>query len=152
MNIKTSNVLVMCSSLFFLEGCDPSMVPYKQTQGAMGGAVIGGVLGSQVGGGSGRTAAIIAGTMLGGLIGSAIGAHLDETDRSQIATTMQNTPTGATATWVNHGGNNTVTPTSGFFNQNGRDCRKYQSKVIINGNRETIEGTACRRPDGMWEV
>jgi len=34
----------------------------------------------------------------------------------------------------------------------GRYCREFQQEVKIGGVKERAYGTACRNPDGSWEV
>jgi hypothetical protein len=34
----------------------------------------------------------------------------------------------------------------------GRYCREFQQQVAIGGHTERAYGTACRQPDGSWEV
>lgn len=34
----------------------------------------------------------------------------------------------------------------------GRYCRGYQKRVTVGGRVERAYGTACRRPDGSWEL
>ena len=34
----------------------------------------------------------------------------------------------------------------------GRPCREFQQQVTIGGKTEQAYGTACRNPDGSWEI
>jgi len=34
----------------------------------------------------------------------------------------------------------------------GRYCREFLQEVVIGGRKEQAYGTACRQPDGSWEV
>lgn len=151
MNLKIFYFFVISSLLLTLSACAPGGYN-KQGTGATLGALGGAAACNNVGKGNGRTAAMIGCALIGGMIGSSIGAYMDEVDRRQIAATLQNTPTNVTATWTNHGGTNYVRPITATFKENGRVCRNYQTKIIIDGNYETGQGTACRRPDGYWDI
>jgi len=45
-----------------------------------------------------------------------------------------------------------VTPTKTYQQNDGRYCREYTSSAIVNGREQTVYGTACRQPDGSWEL
>ncbi|OQW89683.1 MAG: hypothetical protein BWK78_07310 [Thiotrichaceae bacterium IS1] len=154
MNTKFFNFLVIVSLLFFLEGCAPGTMPSKQTGGAALGGLILGALSTQVGGGKGRTAAIVAGTLLGALIGGSVGATLDQIDQMKVSQALETTPSGYTVGWANP---NTkigyqVTPTQTFQDNNGQWCRNFQTVAVVEGQQETLQGTACRQTNGYWQL
>ncbi len=129
----------------------------KQTFGALGGAALGGWAGSSIGKGSGRLAATAAGVLIGALIGSEIGRSMDRLDemKAQQAYTQATTaPIGQQITWNNpkSGNSGTVTPTRDGTSSTGQYCREFQQTVVIGGREEAAYGTACRKPDGSWEV
>ena len=33
-----------------------------------------------------------------------------------------------------------------------RYCREYQTTATIDGRRQRTTGTACRGPDGAWQI
>ena len=35
---------------------------------------------------------------------------------------------------------------------NGQYCREYEQSVTIGGKPQKSYGTACRQPDGMWQL
>lgn len=39
-----------------------------------------------------------------------------------------------------------------YTDQLGRYCREYQTTVVINGQSQPSYGTACRQPDGTWQI
>ncbi len=130
----------------------------KQTFGALGGAALGGFLGSQIGSGKGQLAATAAGVVIGGLVGNEIGRGLDDADRlhaqraQRIATTA---PIGEPIYWNNpdSGNSGTVTPIrEGTQSTTGAYCREYQTTIIVGGEPQNGYGTACRQPDGSWEI
>jgi len=130
----------------------------KQTMGTIGGAVLGGLAGSAVGSGSGRLIAVGVGTLLGAWAGSEIGKSLDKADRLYMQqTTNQALESGRSNQsygWTNpdsgHAG--TVVPQPAYQNTSGQYCREYQQTVTIGGQTEDAFGTACRQPDGSWQI
>jgi surface antigen len=135
------------------EGAGP-----KETLGTLGGAVLGGLAGAQVGGGSGQLAATAAGALIGAVLGSEIGKSLDKADQLYAERTAQDalesTPSNQTSQWSNpdSGNSGTVTPTETFQTTDGRYCREYQTTVTVGGETQDAYGTACRQPDGTWEI
>lgn len=123
-------------------------------QGEIIGGVLGGVLGSQVGEGHGKTAAIIVGTIAGAMIGRHIGETMDEADRMQTATALNNARTGEATTWVNpdNGNQYTVTPT-GTFERSEGPCREFRLDAKVGDQpNEEVYGTACLQADGSWLI
>jgi len=39
-----------------------------------------------------------------------------------------------------------------FVTEDGRTCRHYQQRVMIDGQEQTVMGTACKTADGSWQV
>jgi surface antigen len=129
----------------------------KQTVGTGLGAVAGGLAGSQIGGGSGRLWATGAGVLLGALAGGEIGASLDEADRvsmQQAQTRAYSAPIGQTINWNNpqSGHSGTYVATRDGTSSDGRYCREYQQTVNVGGKQQSAYGTACRQPDGSWQI
>lgn len=129
----------------------------KQTIGTAGGAVLGGVLGSKVGGGSGQLWATGAGALLGAFVGSSIGQSLDRADQAYHAQAVEraySAPIGQTISWSNpeSGHSGSVTPVREGRTGSGNICREYQQTIVIDGQAETANGTACREADGTWTL
>lgn len=159
MTLKLKRLLVVAVTAVFVTACAEQDQPGpKEFLGGVGGAVLGGLLGAQFGSGTGKLAATAAGAVLGGLAGTQIGRSLDRADRVYAARTTQasleHTQTGTTSTWVNpdSGHSGTVTPTETYQRDDGRYCREFQQTVTIGGQTESAYGTACRQPDGSWEI
>ncbi|NRA74278.1 MAG: glycine zipper 2TM domain-containing protein [Rickettsiales bacterium] len=129
----------------------------KQQTGGLLGAAAGAAIGSQFGKGSGRAVGAGIGALIGGLAGSQIGKYMDEKDKMkmQLATqrSLEKSRTGKTSTWRNpdSGHSGTVTPTK-TFQSNGRYCREFQQTITVGGKTEKGYGTACRQPDGSWQI
>lgn len=127
----------------------------RSTVGGLGGAAAGGLLGSTLGGGATGTAA---GVILGGLLGGVVGDRLDAADRRQAQQTayraFENEPVGSGTTWRNpdNGNHGTITPTRTYRTAEGTYCREFEQTINVGGDREQAYGTACRQPDGRWQI
>ncbi len=148
MKNRIATVLFVAVAVALLAGCQA--VTKEQTGAVLGGAA-GGVIGNQIGGGSGRTAAIIVGTLAGAAVGGAVGRSMDKVDRMQVSRTLEMQPDHRPSTWRNPNTDQRyeARPTR-TFRSAGRDCRDYQVQAFIDGNPETVTGTACREADGRW--
>ena len=130
----------------------------KQQVGTLLGGVAGAVAGAQFGSGKGQLAATATGALLGALVGSEVGKSLDRADRLAMQQASQRTleddPTGTTGQWRNpdSGNSGTITPTRTFQKTDGQYCREYQQTITVGGQVEEAYGTACRKPDGAWEI
>jgi surface antigen len=155
---SVSRVAIPVVLIGALGACAGNDYGNKQLGGAAVGGALGGLLGSKVGGGSGQLAATAAGAVLGMMLGSETGKSLDRADRHYAAQTqhaaLETAPVGATASWVNPdtGHSGTVTPVRTYQAGGGQYCREYQQTVVVGGREQHGYGTACRQPDGSWQV
>lgn len=154
---KITSALV---AVAMLSACESNMQNNpKQTIGTVLGGVTGAVVGAQMGKGKGTLVGVALGTLAGAWLGQSIGQSLDDLDKMKMQQTTQNAlehkPVGQTSSWSNpdSGNSGTITPTKTVY-EPGRSepCREYTSTVTIDGQLETITGTACRRPDGTWRT
>jgi surface antigen len=128
------------------------------TFGAILGGIGGAILGSQFGEGSGKIAATAAGTLLGAAIGSQLANRLNEEDVRYYNTTSQRAletgQPGETLPWSNPNTNakGTITPQNYYQTAQGQYCREYQQTITVGGETAQGYGTACRQPDGDWEI
>jgi surface antigen len=119
---------------------------------AIGGAA-GGLLGNQIGRGDGRTTATIGGAFLGVLVGGSIGRSMDEADQACVGHTLERADVNRVVSWENPDGRAyEVKPTRSFEDANGRQCREYVTTARIDGRLQQAYGTACRQPDGSWQL
>ena len=81
-----------------------------------------------------------------------IAKKMDKRDKDEVAEALQNSSSGTTSNWNNNGGTNTITTGNNFTDSNGKQCRTYHAKIIVDGNYETGEGKACKLPNGNWEI
>jgi surface antigen len=95
---------------------------------------------------------IFLGTMAVTLIGTTIYHHLsmNKADQKQEQYVFENYSDGQSTNWTNSEGNS-YTMTVNNTSSNGV-CRQYQTVGIIDGNRETLTGTACRQANGYWKI
>jgi surface antigen len=149
--IKTPRLFIAGFAALSLAAC--TTAPTKQDQGIIIGAIAGGILGHQVGGGSGQVIATMFGTVAGAMIGGSIGRTMDDTDRLNAAVALENVQTGVPSTWVNPdtGYEYVMTPTNTYSGAAG-PCREYAMNATIGGQTEQVYGTACRQPDGSWQI
>ncbi len=137
-----------------LAGCATGGPNQNATLGTLAGAVGGAALGSAFGAGSGKVAAIAAGALVGGFLGNQIGASLDaQSQQYNYNASVQALDTGAPQQWRNPqtGVYGTVAPGPAIYSNN-RYCRPYTNTVYIDGQPQVARGTACRNPDGSWQV
>ncbi|MBL9010745.1 MAG: glycine zipper 2TM domain-containing protein [Alphaproteobacteria bacterium] len=45
-----------------------------------------------------------------------------------------------------------VEPQDWYEDDYGRDCRAFSQTIYIDGRRQQASGTACRAPDGTWQI
>jgi surface antigen len=149
-------ILVIGAMILTLSGCQT--MGGKETLGTLGGAAMGGLVGSQFGSGSGKAVATTAGVFLGGMAGREIGAQMDAADKRLMSNTFQrsleSTPNGTVLPWTNNNTGNSghILPTRTGQDRTGRYCREYRNRVRVAGSVQDSFGTACRTPDGQWEV
>jgi len=130
----------------------------KETLSMFVGAVLGGLGGSQIGKGRGQLVATGAGVLVGALVGRGLGISLDKADRMYATSnrhhTLEYSKSGHTTGWRNPdtGNYGNTTPLNTFRGRENQYCREFQTEVIIGGARHAAFGTACRRPDGSWEL
>jgi surface antigen len=121
--------------------------------GLLGGAA-GGLAGAQIGSGKGQLAAVAAGTLLGFLVGNNIGRSMDEADRACLSQSLEHAGDGQRIVWNNpdSGARHQITPGRTVQAVDNRYCRQYTSTTTIGGKAQTVRGTACRQPDGAWQI
>lgn len=126
----------------------------RELLGSLLGAAAGGAIGSQIGDGRGQLAAVAGGTLLGFLVGGSIGRTMDEVDQHCIGQALEHAPDGQPIVWQDPqgGAQYQVEPLQTFQRSDGRYCREYTTTAVVNGRPQQVYGTACRQPDGSWEL
>lgn len=138
------------------------VVPYGIAQGTCNrkllGQVLGGAtgaaIGSQIGRGNGKTAAIVGGSILGVIVGGNIGQSMDKVDQGCVGQILEHAPDRRTIAWTdpNSGGQYRVIPEKPYKTRDGRYCREYLTNAVIDGYNRQVTGTACRQPNGVWQM
>lgn len=83
---------------------------------------------------------------------------LDRPERQAMTDTVQyaleNNRTNQASDWLNPdtGRSGAVVPVRTFENAQGQPCREFISTITIGGKEEQGYGTACRQPDGSWQI
>ena len=80
---------------------------------------------------------------------------LNESQRDRYAWAQQRAvavPLGETIDWHDSGVYGAVTPVRDGTDAGGRYCREFQHQVTVGGRLQSAYGTACRQPDGAWEI
>jgi surface antigen len=123
----------------------------RQQAGAVTGAGVGAAAGGAV---TGDAVGMLLGAVVGAAIGSEIGRELDEYDRRQAALILERNRSYETSHWRNPdtGRDYRVTPEETFYRAEDQPCREFRMEAEVDGQWEDVYGTACRQPDGSWEV
>lgn len=119
----------------------------------LGGAT-GAALGSTIGKGNGRTAAIVGGVIIGTIVGGNIGQSMDAVDQGCVGQALEYAPDNRRVSWVDPvaGTRYQVTPNRPYQNQQGQYCRQYSTNAVIGGRNQRVLSTACRQPNGVWQM
>lgn len=146
---KMDFMVSVCAFLVLL-GCDPQMGGVShQDGGVIAGSVIGGVVGSHLGR---SPLMVLGGALLGGYLGGQVGRDMDEMDRIRMARTLEQTPSGRTAHWVDADGKEWVMMPTRTYRDYGRVCRQFRTTVYMGGQPRSAVGRACRTPQGIWKI
>ncbi len=120
------------------------------------GAAIGGVTGGAFGAGvtdrDDRVFGIIAGTVIGAALGGLIGESMDRADYTCMGQAFEYAGPGQSVSWNDPSGASYNVMPGDSYESNGRYCREYTTTAVIDGRAETVKGTACRQPDGSWDL
>lgn len=136
-------------------GYDDSGYGYRQsacnsdTVGAVIGAVLGGVIGAHQDRGAGP---VVGGALIGAVLGGLLGHAIDESNRACVSDILEYVPSNRPVYWEDGGYGYEVTPMRTYEPEPGRYCREYQTVVTVGGRAEQAYGTACRQPDGSWQI
>jgi surface antigen len=155
-HIKKISILIVLFSFVFSACASNTWEENKKAIiGGVGGAAAGGLIASAF---DANTAGVLGGMIAGGLIGGAIGNRMDAADRREANratySALESAPSGTTTSWRNpdSGNSGTTTPTRTYRLQSGEYCREYEQTVTIGDETQAAYGTACRQPDGKWQI
>ena len=71
-------------------------------------------------------------------------------EAAQVAATRAQV--GEVIVWDDEGASGAVQTVRTGTSSLGRECREFLQTVTIGGRSEQAYGTACRQPDGSWEI
>lgn len=71
-----------------------------------------------------------------------------------LQSTLEYNRTNQASTWVNPdtGLSGSAVPTRTYQNGVGQPCREFTQTIIVAGEEQQGYGTACRQPDGSWQI
>lgn len=121
----------------------------SDTVGAAIGAVLGGVIGAHQDRGAGP---VVGGALIGAVLGGLLGHAIDESNRACVSDVLEYVPSNRPVYWEDGSYGYEVTPMRTYEPEPGRYCREYQTVVTVGGRAEQAYGTACRQPDGSWQI
>lgn len=124
------------------------------------------MIGNQFGHGGGRTAATIGGVILGGIAGNAIARDSCRNDRADAYyynrvyyDGFENPEYGHSYRWRNpyNGHYGYMEPVRDYdegyrYGYGDSECREFRQTIYIDGHPTRAYGTACRNPDGSWQI
>ena len=126
----------------------------REIIGQLLGGAAGAAAGSQIGDGTGRIVAIVGGTLAGFLLGGEIGRTMDRADQLCVDQALEFAPDGQKIVWTEPAtsGRYEMVPRQTFEARDGRYCREYTAISRVGGRTAETYGTACRQPDGSWQI
>lgn len=131
---------------------------FYEDAGGILGAAAGIFLGSQVNDNVGRRVAVFAGAGLGLLLGRELGRHLDESAREKAAQAQNDAledPEAGEQRWTDPDSEARGTVTAERSDPpEGEDgeCRTFSHEIEVRGEKEVVNGVACRQEDGTWKT
>ncbi|MFI4938149.1 MAG: RT0821/Lpp0805 family surface protein [Candidatus Berkiellales bacterium] len=151
-NIK---LLILLVTAGILAGCQST--GQSNNTPMMMGTSSGKVIGAQYYPGSNQAAGVGAGALFGDTTGNGIGRAPNQSDVHSAHNGFvkaTRVPIGETVYWHNkrtsHWG--TFCPIRDGHSLCGNYCREFVTTTFIDGRAERTYGTACRRPNGTWEL
>lgn len=164
--MKQQMIALMASAALLSACAQPGQPGYssggqgldKELLGGLAGAAAGAAVGSNIGKGKGNIAAIAIGTLLGAKLGSEVGKSLDRADMAYYNQASQHAletaQPGQSLPWRNpqSGNSGTITPSNYYQASSGQYCREYTQSINVGGQISQGYGTACRQPDGTWQI
>jgi surface antigen len=94
------------------------------------------------------------GAAAGPLIAGEIQAGATPVDNGCVGLTLEYSLNNQPVAWLNpdSGAQYQVTPIRAYQASNGLNCREYTTAATFNGRSLRIDDTACRLPNGLWQL
>ena len=117
-------------------------------------AAAGGFTGSQYGRVEDTLSATAIGALIVAAVGHAGGGGIARSEEVCFSQSFEHVADRETIAWMDpvEGVHYAVTPTRTVKDSDGRYCREYTARATVNGQAAGTFGTACRQPDGSWEL
>jgi surface antigen len=133
--------------------CRPEMFDESAVGGLIG-AAAGGFTGSRFGHAKATLSATAIGALIGAAVGHATGDGIARAEEVCFSQSFEHVADRETIAWMDpvEGIHYAVTPTRTIKGKDGRYCREYMARATVNGQAAGTFGTACRQPDGSWEL
>jgi surface antigen len=79
---------------------------------------------------------------------------MDRLDQNCVGQVLERVPSHETVVWRNpdNAAEYRVVPVRTYRQTSGRYCREYRATAVIDGHEQHSYGTACRQPDGSWQI
>lgn len=90
----------------------------------------------------------------GPLVAGEIQSSMTPVDNGCVGLTLEYARNNQPIAWQNPGNRAQyqVTPIRAYQAPNGLNCREYTTTATINGRSQRIDDTACRLPNGLWQL
>lgn len=133
--------------------CRPEMFDQRDIGGLVG-AAAGGFSGSRFSKSNDTLAATAIGALIGAAVGHRAGGGIARSEEVCFSQSFEYVADRETIAWMDPvaGVHYAVTPTKTVKALDGRFCREYTARATVNGQAAGTFGTACRQPDGSWEL
>ena len=140
---------LMAGCALFLSGCnDPNMS--NENLGRLGGGLAGAAVGAAAS--DGDAVPVVAGALVGSYIGGEIGRNKDKQNEEKAASVLNSSLAKATTKWTNSKDKTQYTMSvSQKYTSNGKTCRPFTVKKVLNGSATSKNGIACI-DGGMWNL
>jgi len=94
------------------------------------------------------------GAAAGPLVAGEIQSGMTPVDNGCLGLTLEYARTNQPVAWQNPGSGvqYQVTPIRAYQAPNGLSCREYTTSATVNGRSQRINDTACRLPNGLWQL
>ena len=85
-------------------------------------------------------------------VGMSDGMAVEGSDRDCVIGALEMLPDERQIAWTGEAGELFRVSTERTFRSRDLLCRDYTAQIQIGGRKQQTIGTACRRPDGQWEI
>jgi surface antigen len=86
------------------------------------------------------------------VVGRLIGESMDRADYTCMGQAFEYAGQGQPVSWSDPNGSQYRVMPGNSYQNGDRYCREYTTTAVIDGRTETAKGTACRQPDGSWDL